>query len=194
MPMQKVLIAAVAISAFYYFKLYDNGKTIEDRITQLQTDLQTETTNKEATEAALQEVERMRKSVGDLGNQYQELVRQLPADLSSLEINRSIDEFSRDAGINIISRRPDNGKKNEIYLEEAVTIEAEGEYSKIAQFIYFVSRAERLMSMKSFVMRKSTEEEESSSILKFQGTIVNYKLAPEPPKGSEKKIEEEEGA
>lgn len=190
MEMPKILIAACVCTFAYYYKVYDNGDNNRARIAQLQVDIQTETTNKKATEEALKEVERMRKSVGDLGNKYQDLIKKLPADLTSLEINRAIDEYSRDAGINITARKPESGVKNEIYLEELVTVEAEGDYSKIAQFIYYISRAERLMSVKSFNITKAIGEDDTSSLLKFQGTVINYKLSPEPTKSEKDQAEE----
>lgn len=181
MDMTKVVIISLLISFFYFFKVYDSGEENEARIAQLNIEIEAEMQRKNETDLALQEVERMRKAVGELGNKYQEIVRKLPADLNSLEINRSIDEFSKEAGINIVSRRPEDGTKNDIYIEELVTVEAEGEYSKIAQFIYFVSKSERLSAIKDFrVFRKGESLDDSQ--LSFQGTVINYRLAPEPVK------------
>lgn len=192
--MNKVFIIAGAIGFFYYFKVFNDGGELKASIAQLEQDLATETKNKVETEKALAEVERMRKTVGELGSKYQDLIRQLPTDLSSLEINKSIDEFSKDSGVNIVSRKPEEAIANEIFIEELVTLEAEAEYSKLAQFIYFLSRSERLIAIKNFnVKRPPDEKDDTSSILQFKGTVINYRLAPEKPKKSDDELEGDPG-
>jgi type IV pilus assembly protein PilO len=182
MEMSKVFFIAAILGFFYYFKVFNDGSEIEARISSLQQELSLESSKKQETQKALGEVERMRKAVGELGNRYQDLIRQLPTELTSLEINRSIDEFSRDSGINIVSRQPENGISNEIFVEELVTIEAESDYSKLAQFIYFLSRSERLIAIKNFNIRRASESDDNSNLLKFRGTVINYRLAPEKQK------------
>ena len=187
MEMSKVFFIAAVLGFFYYFKVFNYGSEIEARLSSLQQELSLESNKKQETQKALADVERMRKAVGELGSRYQDLIRQLPTDLTSLEINRSIDDFSRDSGINIISRRPEDGISNEVFVEELVTIEAESDYSKLAQFIYFLSRSERLIAIKNFNIKRESDSGESSNLLKFRGTVINYRLAPEKLKDDKNK-------
>lgn len=180
----KVLIIGLAVAGFFYFTLYDGGEAIEAQMTSISRQLQEEEAKKKDTDAALKLVREMQDKVGRLSAQYQEISRRLPSALFSLDINKAIDEFGRNAGVNVKAKQPAENIRREVVEEVPVDVSLEGSYSELAQFVYLVSSAERLARVKNITI---TDDGTGAKKLKFEGQVVGYKLATEKPKTEKKK-------
>jgi type IV pilus assembly protein PilO len=175
------LIAAGA----YYFIGYDDGAAIQAQIVSVSSQIEQEEVKKKDTEATLKEEASMKESVGELSQQFQEISRRLPSVLSSIDINRSIDTFAKSAGVNVKSKKPGSVAQKEIVDEVPVDVTLEGSYAELAQFIYYVSTAERLTRVRNFVISRGSDNDSgrsSNGKLRFEGQVVGYKLGTGAPK------------
>lgn len=175
----KTLIIGLAICGIFYFTLYDDGSAVDAQIVAINGQLKTEEAKKKDTDATLKQVREMQDKVGRLSTQYQEISRRLPSALYSIDINKSIDGFARNAGVNIKSKKPGENIRKEVVEEVPVEVSLEGTYAELAQFVYLVSSAERMSRVKNITI---TDSGTGAKKLKFDGQVVGYKLAPEKPK------------
>lgn len=182
--MGKAFIIGLAIAGFYFFTLYDDGSSVDAQMSSVNQQLKEQESKKKDTDATLKQVREMQDKVGRLSTQYQEISRRLPSALFSIDINKSIDAFGRNAGVNVKTKKPAENVRKEVVEEVPVDVSLEGSYSELAQFVYLVSSAERMSRVKNIII---TEVSPGAKKLKFDGQVVGYKLAPEKPKTEKKK-------
>lgn len=182
----RILLVGLGLTFFYWYAVYNDGSELDRQIVQISKQLQEQEIKKKDTDATLEQVREMQEKVGQLSLKYQEISRRLPAALFSIDINKAIDDFARNAGVNVKSKKPSDNIKKEVVEEVPVLVSLEGTYAELAQFTYLVSTAERMARTKNVVI---TETEPGGKKLKFEGQVVGYKLAQE-----EKKKPEEGGA
>ncbi|MNL16444.1 Pilus assembly protein, PilO [compost metagenome] len=175
-PYNKVMLIAAAVTGLYWYALYDDGSALDGQIVSVSQQLAEEETKKKDTDATLKQVREMQEKVGLLTAKYQEISRRLPADLFSIDINKAIDGFVKTAGVDLKAKKPGENIKKEVVEEVPVDVSLEGTYAQLAQFVYVVSTAERMSRVKNVVI---SEPAPGSKILRFEGQVVGYKLAPE---------------
>ena len=184
---QKTLIISVVLAiAFYYSPFFEDGSVVQAQIVQMNTQLQVEETKKKETDASLKQVHEMQEKIGRLSSQYLEISRRLPSVLGSIDINKAIDDFARISGVNIKMKRPGEIVKKEIYDEVPVTINIEGSYAELAQFVFMVSSAERMSKVRDIVIESDYQNGKVRGKLKFEGVVMGYKISPEKQKVEKK--------
>jgi type IV pilus assembly protein PilO len=179
MDTQKVLLGALLIGGLYFYFGFNSGVEIEDQITQLKQQVVSEGEKKKDTDATLAEERRMKEAVSILSEQYAIISKKLPTQLSELEINGALETYARENQVRIKASRPGTPEKMEIVQEVPWEIVLEGRFADIMQFINSVAAAERLTRVKSLVITPSKENVGPSNVLRFEGVVVGYKLAPE---------------
>lgn len=180
-PINKVLMMGLVLTGLYWYVLYDDGSAIDAQIVTVGQQLQAEENKKKDTDATLKQVQEMQEKVGQLSQKYQEISRRLPSALFSIDINKAIDDFARNAGVSVKSKKPGENIKKNVVEEVPVDVVLEGNYSELAQFAFLVSSAERMARVKNVIV----SEAEGAKKLKFEGQVVGYKLAPEEKKKPE---------
>nr|BFD65893.1 hypothetical protein HAGR004_09150 [Bdellovibrio sp. HAGR004] len=175
----KILVIGLALTGLYWNFIYDDGSAVDAQIATVNQQLQEEENKKKDTDATLKQVQEMQEKVGQLSQKYQEISRRLPAVLFSIDINKAIDDFARNAGVSVKSKKPGENIKKEVVEEVPVEVILEGSYAELAQFTFLVSTAERMARVQNIVL---SEAEPGSKKLKFEGQVVGYKLAPEEKK------------
>lgn len=181
-PFNKVLLIGLVLTGLYWYAIYDDGTAVDAQITSLAQQLQEEENKKKDTDATLKQVQEMQEKVGQLSAKYQEISRRLPSVLFSIDINKAIDDFARNSGVSVKSKKPSENIKKEVVEEVPVEVSLEGSYAELAQFTFLVSTAERMARVKNIVI---SEGEPNSKRVKFEGQVVGYKLAPEEKKKPE---------
>lgn len=179
----KILMAGLLLTGFYWYAIYDDGSVIDAQIAQVSQQLEAEEKKKLDTDATLKQVQEMQEKVGQLSAKYQEISRRLPSVLFSIDINKAIDDFARNAGVSVKSKKPGANIKKAVVEEVPVDVTLEGTYAELAQFVYLISIAERMARVKNVIV---TEPDSGSKSLKFEGQVVGYKLAPVETKEPEK--------
>lgn len=175
----KILFMGLVLTGLYWYAVYDDGTALESQIAQVSQQLQQEEAKKKDTDATLKQVQEMQEKVGQLSLKYQEISRRLPAVLFSIDINKAIDDFARNAGVSVKTKKPGENTKREVVEEVPVSVTLEGNYSELARFTYLVSVAERMARVQNVIVTESTA---IPGKLKFEGQVVGYKLAPEEKK------------
>lgn len=175
----KILVIGLALTGMYWNFVYDDGSAVDAQIATVNQQLQEEEGKKKDTDATLRQVQEMQEKVGQLSQKYLEISRRLPAALFSIDINKAIDDFARNAGVSVKSKKPGENIKKQVVEEVPVEVTLEGSYAELAQFTFLVSTAERMARVQNVII---TESEPGSRRLKFEGQVVGYKLAPEEKK------------
>ncbi len=183
---QKTLIISGALALAYYLGPFDNGSAVEAQIMQMNGQLQVEEGKRKETDASLKEVHEMQEKIGRLSSQYQEISRRLPSVLGSIDINKAIDDFGRSSGVSIKTKRPGEIEKKEIYDEVPVSVNMEGSFAELAQFVFLVSSAERMSRVRDIVIESDYADGKVRGKLKFDGIVIGYKISPEKPKVEKK--------
>ncbi|UOF02933.1 type IV pilus inner membrane component PilO [Bdellovibrio reynosensis] len=181
-PFNKVLFIGLVLTGLYWYAVYDDGTAVDEQIATIAQQLQEEENKKKDTDATLKQVQEMQEKVGQLSAKYQEISRRLPSVLFSIDINKAIDDFARNSGVSVKSKKPSENIKKEVVEEVPVEVSLEGSYAELAQFTFLVSTAERMARVKNIVI---SEPEPNSKRIKFEGQVVGYKLAPEEKKKPE---------
>lgn len=177
----KILAIGLGLTFVYWNFIYDDGSAVAAQIAGVNQRLQEEEAKKKDTDATLRQVQEMQEKVGQLSLKYQEISRKLPSVLFSIDINKAIDDFARNAGVSVKAKKPAENIKREVVEEVPVEVTLEGTYAELAQFTYLISIAERMARAQNIVI---TESEPGSKKLKFEGKVVGYKLAPEEKKSA----------
>lgn len=184
----KAVGASLLAGVVYYFMFFNDGASIDIQIADINGQLQQAELKKKDTDATLAQVHEMQEKIGRLSSQYQEISRRLPSILVSMDINKAIDNFGRNSGVKVKSKRPGDNIRREVVEEVPVSIALEGTYTELAQFVYLVSSAERMSRVKDVVVELPPPNDEGTKPgkLKFEGMVVGYKIAPEKPKDENK--------
>lgn len=175
----KTLMIGLVLTGLYWNFIYDDGSSIDSQIATVNQQLQEEESKKADTDATLKQVQEMQEKVGLLSQKYEEISRRLPAVLFSIDINKAIDDFAKNAGVSVKSKKPGENIKKQVVEEVPVEVTLEGTYAELAQFTFLVSIAERMARATNIVI---SESEPGSKKLKYEGLVVGYKLAPEEKK------------
>lgn len=173
----QILSFGAIVTLIFYFTVYDDGGMLRQQIATLRSALAEEQEKKNETDRLLQEESRMKESIAILSQQYQEISRRLPSSLTSIELNRNIDMFARNAGVSIRARKPLEVVRGNIIEEVPIEVNLQGSFAELAQFIFVVSSSERVTALQRF----SITPIERSTRLNFEGVVVGYQLAPERP-------------
>ena len=177
--MGRVLMLGLFCTFSFWYFLYDDGSNLDNQIGQITSQLQAQEEKKKDTDATLKQVQEMQEKVGLLSQKYEEIAKRLPAALFSIDINKAIDEFARIAAVSVKSKKPGSNVRREVVEEVPVEISIEGTYAQLGQFVYTVSSAERMARTINIVISPS---EAGAKQLRLNGTVVGYKLAPQPQK------------
>jgi type IV pilus assembly protein PilO len=179
LSMQSVFIMGLIATAGYWTTLYNDGSGIEQQVQELVANLQAEEKKKKDTDASLAYAKQMQERVGKLSQVYQEISKQLPATLYSVQLNKDIESFAMRAGVAVKIKSPGVNSVRGIIEEVPYQVTIEGDYSQLAQFVYIVSTAERMSRVQNI---RISEPEQGGVKLKLEAQVVAYKLAPEPKK------------
>ena len=175
----RILIVGLGVTVFYWFTLYDDGSSLDGQIASAAQLVAEEEQKKADTDATLRQVQEMQEKIGQLSSKYQEISRRLPSALFSIDINKAIDEFARASGVSVKSKKPGEPIKREVVEEVPVQVSLEGTFAELAQFTFLVASAERISRVTDITI---TNTELGGKKLKYDGDVIGYKLAPEPPK------------
>lgn len=177
----QVLAIGVVFSLIFYFFIFDDGQEIRNQISGLEQEMIQEKAKKEETDRTLAEEARMKESVEILSQKYLELSQRLPTSLNSIDLNRNVDAFARNAGVSIKNRKPVEVQKGTIVDEVPIEVSVEGTFAELAQFVYVVASSQQVTALRAFKISPI----EKSSRLTFEGTVIGYQIAAPPPPTAE---------
>jgi Tfp pilus assembly protein PilO len=172
-----ILVIGVAV-VFYFSPLYDDGSSLEIQITQLKSTITEAEEKKIKTQQILSERDRLQEILSKLTEQYEDLSRRIPTELSSSEVNRVINELIQSAKLKSLSRKPLTEMNIGILDEIPFELELQGTFSSIGHFLYLVSTLERVMLVKSIII--NTNGKSYDKFLTLKTKVAAYKLSSDP--------------
>lgn|GEM_PF-1133137 len=179
LPPKILFIVSVAVGLFYYLTLFDSGSFYDTQIESVKNEIKGELEKKKKTEEILNKEKEMKVNVETLTKQYFEISKKIPSSLNSIDISRMIEQLAKKSGVEVKGKKPGNPIKNKIFEEVPVELIMSGNYSELAQFIYFVAIHEKIMRIKTFTIDSQTD----SKKLKFSGTLIGYRLSEDKSEG-----------
>lgn len=175
----RVIIIAVGVAFAYYMMVYDDGSQLKTSIAEMEQQLAEAQTKKEETDAALKQVQEMQQKIGQLSAKYESISSQLPAQLLSIDINRAIDDFARNAGVIVKAKKPAPEVRKNVVDEVPVEVTIEGSYAQLAQFVNLVSQSQRITRLTRIIITPPEGGDITNTrSLKMDGLVVGFKLAP----------------
>lgn len=174
---QKTAIFGVVLAALYFFMGYDDGASIIKNLDELNNKYNLEKTREQQSEASLKEVEEVRNSVGELGQQFATVSNALPRVIEYSEANRIIDFLARKAGVSIKSRESRPEVNRDYYSEVPIKVTIEGTYSELVYFLSLQAQTVRVMKMVDFTFANppNSQNDGGGKIL-LEGNIISYKF------------------
>lgn len=181
MTMTQILVFSLGIGGMYYVFIYNDGASFDATLLKLNADRDVQEAKKKETDSILKEEKRIKALVGTLATQFQTVSKKLPTQLSMIEMNRQIAIFSQTSRTRVKNNAPQAIVKKEIIDEVPVKITIDdATFGEIALFIFHASVSERLVRIRDFVINRNEKAK-----LKFEGTIIGYRLNAEDPKKEE---------
>lgn len=177
LTMTQVLMASAGIGGLYYWAFYDDGAKLETQINTLVTEKNAQELKKKDTDKTLKEEKRIKELVGSLGLQFTEISKKLPNQLSKIDMSRQVAIFSQNARVKVKDKQLLDPVVKEIVDEVPVKVTIEdASFGEIALFVYQTAISERLVRVRDFVITPGANR------LRFDGTVVGYRLNAEDPK------------
>ncbi len=175
---QKTAIFGLILAALYYFMAYDDGSSVKKSLEELNSKFTIEKQREQQSEASLKEVEDVRQSVGELGQQFQTVSNALPRVIEYSEANRIIDFLARKAGVSIKSRESRPEVNRDYYSEVPIKVAIEGTYSELVYFLSLQAQTVRVMKMVDFSLNNlpNTGKEDGGGKIILEGNIISYKF------------------
>ncbi len=182
MSYRNALILA-AIAGFIYFNspLFDDGSDLQKQIDDTRKRADEQQALLVQSEQALREVEKVRKSVGALQEQFKSVTQQLPTEIVVSEIVRSVDMLGRTSGVSVKDKEPRPPSRQDFLEVHPLRIRAEGTYSELTNFMYFLASTERITRVRNFVFSIDGNRT-GGGRLTFEGEVLSYRFVAEAPK------------
>lgn len=174
---KKCMIISAVMAFLYYQTMYNDGSKLETQIAAVQENINKEEAKAKEADSALQEVEKIRATVGALSDQFKTVSQALPSEVQMSDIIRTVDTVSRASGVSIKTKEPRPVENKEYYEEIPLKITMEGTYSEITLFLYYLASTERIMKVEDFSMATpGTGEKVPPGRLLFEGQVVSYRF------------------
>ncbi len=188
--MLRVFIFAVVLTAAYFFLYYDNGATFEAQITQLNGEVTVEEVKKKDTEKTIKKEDEMRANLASLARDLQVVKAKIPNEFKDTELTAIINRATVSAGVNVISL----ARKTSAPVVSSSAIGAESveelvfdlavnaRFNQFVQFLEILSREEKIIKIRDFVIERSVGNGPDDSLIRFKGDIIGFKQAQGPTK------------
>jgi type IV pilus assembly protein PilO len=174
---QKTAIIGLLVSGLYFLMGYDDGGTVKKQLEALNTKFNEEKKREQQSDASLKEVELVRTTVGELGQQFQTVSNALPRTIEYAEVTRIVDFIARKAGVSIRSRESRPEVNRDYFSEVPIKVTIEGTYSELVYFLSLLAQTVRVMKMVDFLiqMPPSGLNLQAGKLI-LEGEIVSYKF------------------
>jgi type IV pilus assembly protein PilO len=181
---QKTLIFSAILGGIYYMMFFDDGSSIQVKITEAEKKVQEAEQLSKKSDEALKEVEAVRATVGALSEQFKTVSQALPSEVQMTDIIRTVDFVSRKSGVSIKTKEPKPVVNRDYYEEIPLKISLEGTYAEITTFLFLLASTERIMKVNNFTVSLPKEKAKGMGPgrLAFEGQVISYRfIGVQPP-------------
>lgn len=179
MTVQRALTIGAIVTVVFYFMFYDGGDDLDQKISAIQAQVTTQAAKEKDSQAALKKLEQIRASIASLNEQFRLASQQLPAEVKPSDILKTIDTLARSSNVNVKTTEPLPSTKEDIVEKMPLRVRAQGTYSELTFFLYYISIMERITRTPSFTISNLSAADEALAskpgLLNFDGEIVSYR-------------------
>jgi type IV pilus assembly protein PilO len=174
LTLQKVMFFGVLAAAVYYFTSFNDGSKLRAEIQSQKTKLQQEIDLEVESRRAIKQEQEVIKELAELNDQFKLASQQLPSKVEPAEMSRDIDEASVTSGLAIKQKTPgaQRPSKLDVVKELPVALEATGNFSEVARFLYQLGTMNRIIRVKDFSMVNIDPNKPGKLV--FRGEVVSY--------------------
>ena len=174
---------AVLLSIAYYFMYFDDGSSIETQIAAVNSQLQVENGKRVEIEKKMKKEEEMRGNNLQLARNLDVVKSKIPNEFKESEMSAIVNRVSGVSGVKIIvltrqpngaAARPAQGTGAELIEEVGFDILMNGTFSSIIQFAELLSKEEKIIKIRNFIIEKNSQGPDDN-LIKFKGEIVGFK-------------------
>ena len=169
------LIGGAVVSVAWYFLIFNDGADLQGKISSLDKDIQVEKAKEKESESALKEIASTQAAVGALADQFRIVSAQLPTDIQMAEIIRTVDKVSQVSGLSVKTKEPKPSIRQNVVEILPLHVTAEGTFSEITTFFYYLSTIERIVRVRSFIMTAPQDFQRSTKV-HLESDVVSYKF------------------
>lgn len=175
---QKTIIFGLILAGGYFMFAYDNGSTVIAKIADVDKKLEEQQRLSKQSDASLKEVELVRATVGELGEQFQTVSNALPRNIEYAEVTRIIDFISRKSGVSVKSRESRPEINRDYFAEVPLKVIVEGNFTELVYFLNLLGQTVRIMKVNDFVISvpQSSTKAIPNGRLVLDGEIVSFKF------------------
>ncbi len=181
----RLAIVAVLVTAGYYFMYYDNGEKIEAQIQQLDGELAVEKTKRADIEKKMKKEEEMRGNLLQLARNLDVVKSKIPNEFNEIEVSSIVNRVSISSQVKIIALKRsavvaavDTAATGAELIEEVnFDIEMSGTFNAIIRFVEFLSKEEKTIKVRNFILEKMSTNLTEDTVIHFKGEIVGFKQA-----------------
>ena len=112
---------------------------------------------------------------------------QLPRDLQISEVIRIIDMLSRKAELNVKTKEPKPSSRERGIEVLPIQITADGNFSQIVKFVYYVTAIERIFRVQSLNLQADEDGRSGNKTIKMKLDVASFRFVPD---SSERQKEE----
>lgn len=188
----KAIVIGLVLTLIYYGTSYDDGASIRKRIADTRKELEVERTKEKETDRALARRSQLEASYKALSEQFQIVSSQIPADLDSAEVIRTVDTMAKTSGITIKTKEPKSAQREDILESYPIRVTAEGSYSEMTMFFFNLSTIERVYRVRAFTFEGPSEKRRGGASgganrMTMDAEITSFKfVGPEEKKDTKK--------
>jgi Tfp pilus assembly protein PilO len=181
----------VALSALYFFLMYNDGSSLTTTITQMQSDISTKQARINTIEKAKKDADRYAETVKQLGAEMEKISQAIPKDFTGIELLKIVSTIARTVGVSI-NKLADNSSQNSyaatttqdlIYDNVSVDVDISGTYNQIMTFLSALTQTDRLLVVKNLKLTSNATVGQLPTVV-LNGSVYGYKFV-EPVKKEE---------
>ena len=181
----RLAIVAVLVTTAYFFLYYDNGEKIEAQIQQLDGELAGEKTKRADIEKKMKKEEEMRGNLLQLARNLDVVKSKIPNEFNEIEVSSIVNRVSISSQVKIIALKRSaataaagvdtTATGAELIEEVNFDIEMSGTFNAIIRFVEFLSKEEKTIKVRNFILEKLSTNLTEDTVIHFKGEIVGFK-------------------
>jgi type IV pilus assembly protein PilO len=184
----KALVIGLVVTGLYYVAMYDDGAKPRKAIVDAKKELEVEREKEKETDRALARRSQLEQSFNALSEQFQIVSSQIPANMDSAEVIRTVDTMAKTSGITIKSKEPKASQREDILEAYPIRVTAEGSYSEMTMFFFNLSTIERVYRVRAFTFQVPDDKKTPGRKMTMDAEISSFKfVGPEPEDAKKKK-------
>lgn len=173
----KALALGLVVTLFYYQMIYDDGEKYRKQIDAQGKELAVEREKEGETDRAIARRNQLKESFEALAEQYKIVSKQIPADLDSALVVKTVDTMAKTSGITVKSKEPRTAVREEILEVYPIRVTAEGGYSELTMFFYNLSTSEHVFRVRNFTFQGPDEKKGSGARkLSMDAEIASFRF------------------